>query len=515
MGLNYNDLTLLRFIQKREALPLPKVARQFGKNETSIRRTIEQINLYSRDPLIEIKKNYCISQLSYSEFVAFISSISMSDYASSCSERIRVMIVTMFFKGYVNASSLYEKWGLSLTTKKQDTAHLRQFLADHGLTLVTLKKRGLATRGDELQLRFLIIDILHPLLEFTAENKIEARIANTPMEKQTFDLAEDSLTGVCEEAVNQLGCFLEEHKLSLNYPSKKFLLLFICLMIIRPPGEDMTFCYRLPLAPLDIHFSDDAKANRLYNVAISMMNFSRNLEFPFDRQLWNTTEIFLEKVIANYSHPFPVQEDFIKELYCYFYREITLEHFHCTFVDKTVENTREEFLKLYQTIERYSVYFKAAYNFTFVDEHLSTLTLLVQKHILRNCLVDKNRKKVVIVTSINFERVSFFLEQVREKVNLTWVGTLNINETHLLDEMDFDYVFCFSTRMYNLLSAQNRPVIKLNFFLTPEDVEMLLGLGFKRLEHRFTASSFVLELYGKSEEEMVEYLKQEYGDHFV
>lgn len=108
MGLSYNDLNLLRFIQKRQRISLPRAAAQLGKNETSIRRTVEQINLYSDRPMIEIRKNYCISHISYSELIDFVGRISMSDYASSCPERIRVMIVTMFFHGYVNASSLYE-----------------------------------------------------------------------------------------------------------------------------------------------------------------------------------------------------------------------------------------------------------------------------------------------------------------------------------------------------------------------------------------------------------------------
>ncbi len=515
MGLSYSDLSLLRFIQKRELIPLSKVAMQFGKNEISIRRTIDQINLYSEKPLIEVKKSYCISRLSYSEFVAFIGRISINDYASSYSERIRVMIVMMYFRGYVNATALYEQWGLSLTTKKQDTSHLRDFLGEHGLKLITLKKKGLAVTGDELQLRFLVIDILHPLLEFTPENQIEARFANTPLEKQTYDLADESLKAVCGEATEKLTGFLNEQKLSLNYPSKKFLLLFICLMLIRPPRESMTFSYRLPLAPSNIRFSEDPLHNRLYNVAICMMNFSRYLDFPFDHRLWHTTEDFAERVVGSLQKPFFIREDFIKELYCYFYREITLDHFHCTFVDKTVENTKGEFSELYEIIQRFSVLFKAAYNFSFVDEHISTLTLLVQKHILRNQVVDRNRKKIVIVTSINFERVSFFLEQIREKISLTWTATLNINEIHRLKEMDYDYIFCFSTRIFNLLHAEDLPVIKLNFFVTPQDIELLINLGFSPIRHRFLTTSFVLELADKSQEEIVEYLKNNYGDYFM
>ena len=75
MSLSYNDLTLLRYIQKRQMIPLSKTALHFQKNESSIRRTIEQINLYSSERNLDQK-----------------------DYLSSSDERIRVMITAIFFK---------------------------------------------------------------------------------------------------------------------------------------------------------------------------------------------------------------------------------------------------------------------------------------------------------------------------------------------------------------------------------------------------------------------------------
>ena len=151
MSLSYNDLTLLRYIQKRQMIPLSKTALHFQKNESSIRRTIEQINLYSSEPMVRIEKSICYSCISYEDLVSFIRNLDQKDYLSSSDERIRVMITAIFFQNYVNSSKLYEQWGLSLTTKKQDTALLRQFLTRYGLELVTKKKKGLSIQGDELQ----------------------------------------------------------------------------------------------------------------------------------------------------------------------------------------------------------------------------------------------------------------------------------------------------------------------------------------------------------------------------
>lgn len=515
MGFNYNDLTLLRFIQKRHSIPLAKAALQFGKNETSIRRAVEQINLSFPSPVIEIEKGICSSRLSYEELVSLIRSMSPSDYASSSSERIMVMIVTIFFCGYVNASELYEKWGLSLTTKKQDTWQLRSFLKKYRLFLTTLHKKGLTITGDELQLCFLVIDILHPLLEFTPENRVHARFANTPIERQSFETAMIYLEKVFSPAAEKLTHFLEENHLALNYPSKKFLLLFICIMETRPLKPDTTFSCRLPFKPLDLHFTDSPMENKLYNVALSMQNFSKNPTLPFDARLWQITERFAEDVVNGLAHPFSISEDFLTELYEYFYREITLDYFHCTFVDKTVENTAGKFPVLYEQIRRYGIYFQAAYNFSLLDEHLSTLTLMVEKHIIKNRTADRRRKRIIIMTSINFERISFFLEQLREYIAFQWVETLNLNEIHRLNDLSYDCIFCFSTRIFNILNSRELPVIRVNFFLENKDIDRLLKLGFSAQTHRFNANSLALDLAGKTEAEMVSYLKNRFGDYFV
>ncbi len=515
MGLSYHDLSVLRFIQKRNRVPLDKVSLQFDRNETSIRRSIDKINFYSDRPLAEMDRGWCRSLLSYNELVEFIGHIAPVDYVSSVEERIPVMVIAIFFNGYVNASALYERWGLSLTTKKQDTAYLRSYLGSRGLNLVTLKKKGLGITGDELRLRFLVIDILHPLLEYTADNRITPRRANTPIEKQTYELASPHIQAAANEAAGRLNRFLARKELSLNYPSKKFLLLFICLMISRPLSYDLNYASQPPLPPFPMHVLDNPKENIPYSIALSLLSYSKPLDFPYDRRLWHITEDFLEHVVESLPQPFFVQEEMIQEFYCYFYREILLHYYQCGFVDKTVEYTREQFPDLYETIERYSIYFKAAYNFPFKDEQLSTLTLLVEKHILRNQTVDRRKKKIVIVTSVNFERVSFFLEQVREKVNLQCMGVFNINEIHQLDHVQYDYIFCLSTRIYNLLNASGLPVIRLNFFLTQSDIDHLLSLGFTALRHRFQTTSFVLELAGKDEAEMISWLKEHYPDYFV
>lgn len=143
------------------------------------------------------------------------------------------------------------------------------------------------------------------MLEFTPENRVHARFANTPIERQSFETAMIYLEKGFSPAAEKLTHFLEENHLALNYPSKKFLLLFICIMETRPLKPDTTFSCRLPFKPLDLHFTDSPMENKLYNVALSMQNFSKNPTLPFDARLWQITERFAEDVVNGLAHPFP------------------------------------------------------------------------------------------------------------------------------------------------------------------------------------------------------------------
>ena len=103
---------------------------------------------------------------------------------------------------------------------------------------------------------------------------------------------------------------------------------------------------------------------------------------------------------------------------------------------------------------------------------------MVEKHIIKNRTADRRRKRIIIMTSINFERISFFLEQLREYIAFQWVETLNLNEIHRLNDLSYDCIFCFSTRIFNILNSRELPVIRVNFFLENKDIDRLLKLDF-------------------------------------
>lgn len=513
MGLSRNNLSLLRYVQEQRSVSLKQAAQHFHRNESSIRREVEVINLYSPTPLLYIEKSQCSTLLTYEQLVQFIHELPMEDYSSTPRERGQVMLVKMFFQGYVNATKLYTQWNLSLTTKKQDTGLLKNFLKNYQLSLAPVKKKGLQLIGDELRIRFLILEILQPLCEWNAQNQLEQRIANTPLEAHICKQALSTLTPFVSKAMNMVQTFLDNYQLSLSYPSKKFLLLFLCLLEYQP--FQTKHIYDLPCTPVQIYFCDDPYENYLINIVLSMLDCYPYLEIPYDETLAQTTHVFIQHIENELMCAFYAKEEMVDEFYHYFYKQVTSHYFQCRFIDKMVRNTDAQFPLLYERIQVEESLFQQIYGLHFDDEILATLTLLLQKGIIRNSIVHTRLTRIVIVSNSSYERISYFIMQLKEYISVELVDIMNINMIHQLATLTYDYILCFSQRVFMLLKQQHYPVLLVNFYLEDKDIERLLQAGFTRMQHHFPTNDFVKEMKDMDSEQMIIYLKTEYSDYFI
>ena len=89
------------------------------------------------------------------------------------------------------------------------------------------------------------------------------------------------------------------------------------------------------------------------------------------------------------------------------------------------------------------------------------------------------------------------------------VAHLTINELCKLEQMTFDKIIVFSNRIAVLLSELGKESIKLNFYLSNEDVKTLLDKGFTSSRNRKVLVEEVAEeiMKKESKEELTHYLK--------
>lgn len=517
MTITMNDIEIIRYIQADQNVNLDELSRHFNKNSTTIRRTIDSVNNYSASPIISITNSVCSTKMTYEDLVSFIQSIRIQDYKSNQTERINVFIVSVFFDSYVNASKLYEGWGLSLTTKKKDMAYLREYLNSYDLEVKQVHKKGLTIVGNELMLRLLVCNILYPLYDIKPTKSFSERVTNNPIEHQCYSfiprIAQYEL-----HASSLVHRFLDTHQLKITAQSEKFIMLFTSFMMWKPMDSTIDYSKDLPLQPTSLHFSNDESENIIYNVVLVLLDYSRHLDFPFNAELYEITCTFVEQLISCSTSIIYTRMELINDFYAYFYRIIQMKYLQVELPDKLVDHFDDALSIQFQLIQKYAEEIEKRYKIKFNEEQYATLTFILQKMIMRNRIVtnnDETKIKVIVVSNSTYERIDYFKAQIQEYFDIEFVSVLNLKERSTIQSYEYDYILCLSERIYNILKNEGYPVIQCEYFVTNKTHEKLSLFGFQRIKTRFLTEQIVDEIHELSKEEMIAHLKEKYTDYFI
>lgn len=517
MAISAENLTLLRFIQERKNTHINEVAIRFSKNTSSIRREIQHINAYYKIELITIKNGFCSTEINYQQLANLIHSLPLRDYVSNQTERTDVFLVMAYFLPYVNTTKLYESWGLSMTTKKSDIASLKKDLIDYDLDIITVPQKGLTITGNMFKFRILIANILYPLYDIDSSRNISERISNTPFESLCFPYIA-KMKPYFKKAYETLSIFLENYEVKITSLSEKFGLLFISFTLHTPKynQSDLT---NMPLPLTNFYIDDNRHLNEIYNRVLTLLDYSQQLFFPHDQILFNVSEAFVQHVLASIHDEIYTQDDLTDEVYHYFYRQILKRHLHVQLPDRLVRHLDEDLESLYLIIEKHANIISMTYNMTFSKEQLTTITFIFQKMILRNKIINTPRSKsilkVIIVSHASYERIDYFIYQLKDLFEVEVVSILNLSQREQIHSLQFDYIVSLSERIHNILKKEGYPVILLNYYLKATDIDKLQLFGFNRIRTKFLTNQFVTEIQNLDRASLILYLKDKYSDYFI
>lgn len=516
MALTESYLKLLKYVQEKRKINIEETAKKFKKNNSTIRREIDYLNVYLADhEQISIKNGYIISSLKYNDYLSFMKRLSIRDYSSNQNERFNLIIMKCFIEQFVNTTKLYDNLNLSLTTKKNDLKQLRLFLNSKKLNLTILHKKGIKIEGDELHYRILIIKILLPLIEINNDYIITKREANTPFDNLIINVFFNEYQNITEFCQKYITEFLKEYQLHLTYSSKKFLVLYIAISNIRKKYMLSFYLENIPVNPLNLYFFDDSNENKAFNHIIALLDFQEPLHFPENNILKQLCIHFVNELQKNIITHLHTRNMIVLEIYQYLYKSIIGIHYDFSFQDKMVRDTHVQFPSLYKNIKLALQKIQNHYKIEFAEHHIITLTLIMRKWINKNKILGRNQKKVIIVTNTSYERISYFIEYIQDIIELKIESILNINEIDLIKNIDFDWIFTFSDRIQSKMMSMNYPSIELNFFITDIDIDNLLKIGFSRKHYKMIASKFTNTIANKTDDEITKILTQEYNDFFI
>lgn len=515
ISINQYDIAFLSFMQDKGQLAFTDIPEHFpGKSLLTLKRSVANINYYLKTERIAIHADSFVCDLTYADLLAFLSNLKVKDYNSSVEERIKLILFYAFLYTTVNTSRLYEEIGISLTTKKKDLKILENYLSARDLKSEVVSRKGIRITGNETAWRILIMEILASICELNHEASLVGRAANDVYERLMFSrFSQQSQT--LPEVVSRFHAVIRDEQLALSYPSKKLLYIWLLLESVRAPESHVTPCDVPVLLPLCPHKAYSAE-EQLRHYFIHSLD-QRSTELPLiDLRLYETLRAFFTEVSKNIITTIIYPDALLHELYPYIQKCILRSILGYSLFDNNLSSTEKHYPNLFQIVQQSIQVLESAYQLNLDKNQLSTITLIIKKHINSSKLSGRNRKTVIIVTNSAVEKIDFFISHLKFHLDIDVKESINIHEKERLKDLDADIVVTFSNRISWLLNEMNVDHIKVNYHLKDNDIRIFMDHGFSsNLNRKLSTHDFLDAIEGKSREEIHEILKRNYMNYFT
>lgn len=513
-------MKITSYLQEKNWLDLSDSEQIFQRSINSLKRHLSNINRYlPEDKSFIMDGNIVKSNLKYTDYIQFVSKLSLQDYISSQEERITMIIVLSFFTKNLNTSKLYEEIGISLTTKKKDLKALSEYLTKRHLNIKTIPAKGIQIEGMECTYRILATSILVSLIEINDKEVLINRKANNPIQKYLVDSFFKVIKSDIDHSKVLVDKFFQNNPFRMSYNSKKFFYLYILLSLFRMKHNH--FIKARKDIDLYVHkwlFFDyeDETENNFLDYIIASLDYNENAPYIIDEQLSKITKHFIDEIQQNIITTFHQFQPLFKDVYTYLYKCIIHSQYGFNFYDNKLDDTYKFLPGLFSTVSKKIKILEDQYNIQFTQSQISTLTLIFRKFIMENKVIGRNTKRIVIVTNSAIEKTNFFIENLRHYLDITVIDIININELYLIEKLNYDMIITFSNRIATLLAEQNFSCVKLKFYFDQKDIDILVKAGFSNSSRRkIIADTLIREIAQMNPAEMKKFLLEKYSSHFL
>jgi transcriptional antiterminator len=514
---NSFDLSLLKYIQEHSPVLIEEVSSRFGKTTSTLKRSMKEINEFlDPDCHLHIDGLWIVTAIGYREYIALLEQIPFNRYITTANERIKDLSVALCLHDVVNKSEYYRKFNVSQTTLKNDNQALSAFLQANHLSITAIPKQGSRLDGDEILLRIAICLTILKTIEIGEDHLLVPHKANEPINRS---IATQFLK-VCQQEISAAAELYQQRlsqRITLGYNSKKYFLVYMSIALHRMRREHfITHSDNLSfIQSSDFGLLDSEHENRFLDLLISSLTYTWR---PFD--IYDPTLITLVGSLCESLTPLLRAEihnrsPFFAEIYQFIYSTIVQNKFNLYFDDKKLHQVQTRHARLYQGVTQATAPIAQHYQTTFSPVHLSTLVLILKKYELQNRVHSEEKKRVIIVTNSSESKVGYFKEVLKSHFHIEIVGYVNINEIHTLEQIPFDLLITFTNKISSYLKYYQWDYIKVNFYLSRDDISLLSQHGLSRAKKKIPAEGFIQEIEGLDRQQLHTLLERQFPDFFI
>lgn len=518
MSVHSSDLKTASFLQERHSVPLDLCAQKLKRSVSSIKRSIACINEFLPESRqILITNNQAVFQMNYREYLDFVSSLAFQDFCPSRQERLHVMAIYAFLNFSLNMTHLYQTLYLSPGTKKKDSQAFSEWLEQYELYTEVLPRRGIRVLGSERRFRILVTDLLSKCLELDSNFMPTLRRANNPLQTLLASYFLVKADSGLKRANEVIRAFIDRTKCRISYASAKFLYLYLgCAFHRMDAGFFIPSVTPLDLSIRDYALIDDnTNENAFFNSLISSLDTDPPI-IPHDNEKLRILSRELIESVQNHIITYILNDHRVYEdVYRYLHKCIIRNTQNFTFYDNKLEDTHFHYHLLYDVLKSEISACESSYQITISPSQIASLTLIFRTYTDKNKLAGRNQKRLVVVTNSSMEKILFFIGKMKLTFDVRLIDVININELHRIQNLSYDYLIVFSNRISMLLAENGYSSLKLNFYLTEDDLRLLEKSGFSTSRRKIRVSSFLNATTGMDRETLSRYLLSQYEDFFM
>lgn len=530
MAMTRDIMNLIRNITQNKIDSLEENSKIMNLSERSLRYKIDDCNYHLKSlklPEMRIKKGIISFESTLDEVMEKINK-NIYMYSFSQDEREKIILnFYLFKKEPATIEDMSEFLGVSSVTLKNDVKRIKKYLKTFMLSLTTENNKCLTIKGDERNIRKLILDILLKNYDITFKNE---DILVTKTYYHGFfiswkEMDEFLNRELINESYQLLKKILRNNKKNISDEAFKVLFFYILIMLNRYPEnkivtiKNMNFLSNTPEYLLVKEFFNEYKMTEGEIFTLTEYFLGSNT-FNFDHSFygnWVQIETSIMQLIKEMGkHGYSgldkdetLIEGLINHIKPAIYRSKTGIQLSSDFYDEFKENYPLILSQVEDAWEKCNFQ-----DFHLSNEEMAYIGIHFQLAIKR--IKKRVFKDILIVCGSGYSTSKFLAESIQERFSVNIVDTIPYNM--LENYKNVENIDLIITTINNLENTFF-PVVTVSPILSSEDIKKLESLHLSQSKNKIKISK-LLEITRKNttsldEEEFIKEIKKYFKNEII
>lgn len=500
MYFDNKKIILLKYIGKN----IEDVSKELNISERTIRYRIKDLNEIFREKKIFLYINKKI--IKFDGNIEIIKEIlNKQTYIFSTEERVNIITLLLLINssGYKSENILNEL-DISRSTLKSDLKIVRDQFTEKNIQVISKANKGLFLLGEEIDIRKFLLDKFRKIYLVSGDKIIFSNKINSIESNILENVIDNSQV---QHIIKFLKKTIKDLKKKISDEAYQIIFLYLLILLNRLKNNfEISNC-------LNMNFIQSTEDYRVIKNNISILEEKNNFSIG-EKEIIKITEFILGAHTYNFNYSFYENWILIERLIDNLITDVNNKININILNDKTLreglinhivptiyrlknnielqESIYSEVLKdyepLYKLIKTSLAEIENFVGKTFSENEIAFFVVHFILSMKRNEQILNEPKKILIVCGLGYGTSTLVKQEIEELFEVNVVDLVPLNNLSMINLKNIDFIIStVDIKEKNI----NIPVLKVNAFLSKEDILLLLNNGIKNKKNKIDVEEIV------------------------